>query len=88
MTEWLIYVTSYYSPLITAVHRRTLTKMNSHLPRDVQAACVTSTRVAGAVILGKMFACFINMSKRKNRNQICLMEPLFSAENRNLCALC
>ena len=40
MTERLIYVTPYCSPLTTAVQRRTWPKINSHLPRDVQAAWV------------------------------------------------
>ena len=82
-------MTSYCSPLITAVQHRTRPKMNSHLPRDVQAAWVISRWVAVAMILGKMSACYPPPCQRQNIEEIryAWWSHYFSRKSQSVCSL-
>ena len=64
-------------------------EMNSHLPRDVQAAWVISRWVAVAMILGKMSACYPPPCQRKNIEEIryAWWSHYFSRKSQSVCSL-
>ena len=84
-------MTSYCSPLISAVDRRTRPEMNSNLPRDVQTAWgLLEWYTSRFLMLWSWARCpafHQPVKKEEYKKLFCLMEPLFSTEQCNLCAL-